>query len=498
MKNIIKNSIYILLILSLFNCSDEYFDINTPSGAAGEEQLKMADLIGPATKNTFLAQYYASRSLSNYSQYITGIGGGATGMTSLSGTWSTIYLGSLPDLNVIIAKSEEKNAIHFGAVAKILKVVNLGILTDNYDNIPYSEAAQFGSNLQPAFDSQMDIYATIDILLNEAISALSSTDTSGQTILNDMIYGGDTDKWLRLAYTLKARYKMHLIERNGVSMASDALASLVNGFSGNGDDFKMSYTGGDLNPWFVREISARATGNNHDKVGDQLVSYMDGTSYPFATVSEDPRLDALFVRLSSVAPDVLSPVTDPWRGFVSGGDGLSSDGMDGNVNFKNGGFYSNSGTPIEIITNAEALFLKAEAAFLANGGTSTSVGSNAVAYTAYLDGITASMSKIGVDGSAYLADASIAVGEAGLMLHHIMKEKYIANFLNSETFVDLRRYNFSTDVFKDLALPADNADGEYPGQWLIRTSYPSSESIRNPNNVNANKKEPTEPVWWDM
>lgn len=38
------------------------------------------------------------------------------------------------------------------------------------------------------------------------------------------------------------------------------------------------------------------------------------------------------------------------------------------------------------------------------------------------------------------------------MLNHIMKEKNIHNFLNPETFVDYRRYDFSDSVFKGLTI----------------------------------------------
>ncbi|MEX0362967.1 MAG: SusD/RagB family nutrient-binding outer membrane lipoprotein, partial [Allomuricauda sp.] len=155
-------------------------------------------------------------------------------------------------------------------------------------------------------------------------------------------------------------------------------------------------------------------------------------------------------------------------------------------------------SPLVIITYAEAMFIKSEAEFLVNGGNETSTGATDDAYNAYLAGISSNMDKLGVDGTDYLADPTIAMGASGLMLNHIMKEKYIANFLNPETFVDFRRYDFSTDVFLDLALPEDSAESEYPNQWLVRAVYPDTEETRNPDHVSANKEEPTVPVWWDQ
>ena len=150
-----------------------------------------------------------------------------------------------------------------------------------------------------------------------------------------------------------------------------------------------------------------------------------------------------------------------------------------------------------MISYAEALFIKAEAAFLANGGNQTSTGTNTTAYTAYLDGINASMDMYGVNGADYTTDGVVAVGEANLMLHHIMKEKYIHNFLNPETYVDFRRYNFSDEVFKGLTIREEiDAGADFAGEWFRRATYPSAEINRNGDNVIANQKTPVTKVWW--
>lgn len=110
------------------------------------------------------------------------------------------------------------------------------------------------------------------------------------------------------------------------------------------------------------------------------------------------------------------------------------------------------------------------------------------------------MDMYDVDGTTYITDGSVNVGEAALMLNHIMKEKYIHNFLNPESFVDHRRYDFSDDVFKGLTIRSeeDSDDSEYFGQWFQRANYPTTELNRNSENVLANQKSPTEAVWWGM
>lgn len=494
MKNSIRKIITVCITLVVFGCGDDYFDVNTPTGSATEDQVSMNDLLGPAIYHTIQAQYFAERVFGNYTQYFTFQGGGSEGPSSIPDTWSNIYLEALPNLNTIIAKAEESNSNHFSGVAKVLIAANLGIATDSYENIPFSEASQGSENLKPVFDDQESIYASINRLLDEAIAELGAENGSelSPTSTGDIAYRGDVDKWLRAAYTLKARYALHLTEVDGVSAAAAALTYLQNGFESNDDDLQIFYDERNLNPWHARQVLAPNTGNPHDKISDQLVSYMNGTFYPFAGALEiDPRLP-LYADLDSDADP-----SDPFRGYDPGAAGLSSDGEDANTDFADSGFYTKLDSPIVIISYAEAMFIAAEAEFLVNGGNETSVGSSSDAYNAYLTGISANIEKLGADSTDYVTDTGIAVGEASLMLNHIMKEKYIANFLNPETFVDFRRYDFSANVFLGLALPIDSVEGQFPGEWLVRAQYPDTEETRNPDNVNTNKQSPIIPVWWD-
>lgn len=489
-KFIIKTVITALLIVGITACSDNYFDVNTPSGTAQPEELRMSDLLAPIIFRTMEGQRSAELTFGNYVQNFVFQDGGASGETSVSGLWSNIYLYSLPNIKIIKEKAAEEGAIHFAAVADILAAINIGIATDTWDNIPYTESALGQDNLFPAFDNQEVIYNNIFSLLDNAIAILQSADNSGISIgREDLIYGGDTDKWLRAAYTLKARYQLHLVNK-GITSANDVLATIANGFTSNDDDFQMFYDDKNINPWYSSEILARNTGNPSNNIASQLVSTMNGDNYPFESglLEIDPRLPVF----ASNGGD------SEWKGFVSGGGGLAPDGTSANAIFVENGFYTSVDSPLLLISYAEAMFIKAEAAFLANGGTTTSTGSTSDAYTAYMDGINASMSKYEVDGADYIADTSVDVGEAGLMLNHIMKEKYIHNFLNPETFVDFRRYDFSDDVFKDLTIrDEEDSESDFAGEWFRRANYPSSELNRNSSNVEANQQTPVTPVWWE-
>jgi len=524
-KFITKTLLIVLLAVGITACSDDYFDVNTPSGTAQPEQLRMSDLMAPVIHSTLEGQRSAELTFGNYVQNFVSQGGGAAGQTEASGLWSQVYLYILPNIKVIKEKATAEGAIHYGAVADILTAINIGIAADTWDNIPYKDATQGQENLFPTFDSQESIYNEVFLLLDSAIAALQATDDSGISLgRDDLIYGGDTEKWLRAAYTIKARFQLHLININGLAASgSAALASIENGFISNADNFQMYYDDKNINPWYSSEVLARTTGNFHRDIASQLVSSMNGEYYPFDNKNSDTIItnnitpfdpvnnDTTYVRTIDPRLPLMAEKPDEdedWLGFVSGGGGVSpiedpdnpGTFLPANTFFKTDGYYTSIDSPLSLITYAEAMFIKAEAAFLANDGNETSVGSTGDAYMAYMEGIRASMSMYGVDGSAYLSDSSIDVGEENLMLNHIMKEKYIHNFLNPETFVDYRRYDFSDNVFEGLKIreEEDSDDSEFFGQWFRRAIYPTSELNRNESNVIANQKSPIEPVWWDQ
>ena len=503
MKKLILNTIMIALITVVFTGCDDYLDVNTPSEAVNVKDVEMATLMAPVMQKTVYANYYTETVFGNYSQYFGGYGYAASGKASNSSTWNTIYLSVLPNVKVIKEKADVVGAKKYKAVAEIIEAINMGLAVDNWDNVPYSQATSPTETVYPEYDSGEQVYNDIIALLDKAIAALQGADNSGYSLgSEDLVYGGDFDKWIRAAYTYKARFQLRLMNK-GMASSSDVLASVENGFTSNSDDFKLGMPSDKINPWYSGNVLTAQTGNYYNGPNDQIISMLNGSTYPFESgvVTVDPRLPKLYVRL--IQDDYKRPIEDndttvPWRGGMNGGEGESSDGEQRNTFFKDGGFLTSDDAPLFLITYAEAMFIKAEMLFLAGGGNKTSVGASADAYTAYMDGIAANMSRVGANGSDYMADTSVDVGEAGLMLNHIMKEKYIANIHNTETYVDFRRYDFSADVFKGLDLRLEGEDDEIEmfGKWYQRAVYPTSEKTANSDVESKNRQEPDIPVWW--
>jgi len=487
MKKLIKNIVIIVLFAVGFTGCDDYLDVNTPSDAVNVDNLDMKDIVGPVMFNTVYADYYAQTVFGNYTQYFGSYGNGAAGLTSNSTTWSNVYSRVLPNVKVVRDKAVAQGALHYEAVAKILEAINMSFAVENWGDVPYSQATIPFEYANPVLDDGQQVYNQALALLNEAISALENNDPSGIAMGGeDMIYGGNYDKWLRAAYTFKARMQLKMM-KNGGTTANDVLASIANGFTSNADNFRLIFPEGKFNPFYSTNVLSRNTSNFYRAPNDQLITMMNGKTYPFESgvIDIDPRLPAIFENEGAAG--------DPWRGFMNGGTGESSDIADdsdpaniiyypANTYYKDGGYYTKVNSPLILITYAEAMFIKAEVAFLANGGTTTSTGSNSDAYGAYMSGILASMAQIGVNGANYMADAAVDVTEAGLMLNHIMKEKHIANIHSNETYSDMRRYNFSNDVFKGLELRLEeDSESEYSGLWFRRAIYPLSETNANTN-----------------
>ncbi len=509
MKNNLKLVALFVITSLVISCSDSYFDVNTPPDAIDTNSTALKDVLSPAIQNTFDAQYSAAVSVAQVNQHISSALSNQDidkhYFSGLDSFWFTTYVKALANIKVVEDKAIATNSSHYLGIAQILKAINLGLATDLYGDIPYTEASQAGAIAYPKYDSQESIYKAIDVLFSTAIANLSAPNTS---IINkpgkeDLVYGGDVNKWIKAAYSFKARYQLHLSKINANTAATNALESATKGFTSNADDFQLVYNSVNTNPWYANQLGLN-TGNISFLISNQLINAMNGKSFPFTTITMDPRLQAI-VDIRKY-PNPASQTTNPDPTIVTNYNGIEN-GTGANLpgqpaaNAKIGidFFYSKANSPLVIMSFAEAKFIEAEANFILAGGSPTSTGTNAAANSAYLAGINANMDKLGITTilkNAYINDASIAKGVAALELKDIMRQKFIALYLNPETFTDYRRYNFSPNVFVNLKLPK-NTDPNNGGQWIRRFVYPNSEKSTNVTVYNANFKAMITPVWWD-
>ncbi|MDT7827093.1 SusD/RagB family nutrient-binding outer membrane lipoprotein [Pricia sp. S334] len=492
--------LFTVILLSLsFGC-DDYLGENVDPNKELPANVTAPDLLPSAIVNTSSAHYSIAFSMCLYSQQLASYfepGADTHEEVQLSGGWESIFLEAFSQLDQIASIAEETGDNAYLGIAKVLQAQNLGLATDQWGAVPFSTATLGEEDFTPSFDSQETVYTEINTLLDDAISLLGQA--SGGIGQEDLIFGGDISKWQKTAHFLKAKYALHLSEVDQDAAVNGVLANVANGFGSNEDDFQLVYNTRNFNPWHAGVVLPNATGNASVLLSDQLVSTMNGTAFPFTTIDLDPRLP----RITTVGEDATE-----YRGGINGSAGVhrfatdqgaDSVNISANTDFGADNFYSSQTAPIILGSYAEQKFMEAEALFLQNGGNATSVGTTQAAYDAYLEGIRANMEKLGVaagESAAYLAEASVDVGAPNLTLKLIMREKNIAIFLNPESFVDLRRYDFSTDVFEGLELPV-NHNPLLNGQWVRRAQYPASEQTRNGAEVEKVTQDIGTGVWWD-
>jgi hypothetical protein len=353
--------------------------------------------------------------------------------------WNNSYAGGLYDLKLIEDKAEAAGASAYVGVAKIMTAMYLGVLTDHFGDIPYTNALQGADNLKATFDSQADIYTTIFTLLSEGKDALAqpSSVTPGG---DDLIHGGDLAAWAATADGLRARHLNHLSKTsqynaaNVIAACDDALNAGV--YCTIGFEAALNQ-----NPWYQFTVIDRAG----------YISQF-GTMYDMMEASSDPR-----INLYRSADSLTMPA------------------------------YGDATSALPIVTPFEIMFVKAEAQL---------AGSASDARATLEAAIESHMTWLGVDAGDI--QAYVAALPATTDLELIMNEKYVAMFSSSESWTDWRRTGFPT-----LSAPADaNLSGmprrmPYPeGEYLY-----NADNVPMPLTSSPDDKfgvTTTYRLWWDM
>jgi len=246
-----------------------------------------------------------------------------------------------------------------------------------------------------------------------------------------------------------------MAEKNPALLAS-AVQDAEMAFTANADDFQLIYEEQVQNPWFL------FIGNAPNKImrpGAYITDLMSGTA-PYPGVL-DPRIN--FYMSNGTADN-----------FVGIGPGfLIGDEPGVNVDLTDETWHSTDAAPLQMMTYPEIQFIKAEAQLATNPN---------AAYEAYLEGIRASMSKVGVENddiTAYLASPAIGVGADNLTLSNVMMQKYIAMYLQIETWTDMRRYQYAPDVYLGLQMPSGIRNQLPGGGWIQRSNIPDDEPATN-------------------
>lgn len=377
--------------------------------------------------------------------------------TNLDLTWNTIYTISLENLKLLTQKAQANGNSNYTAIAEILTAYTLGFTTDLWGDVPYSKALSGAGNFTPAYDKQEDIYKALLALLDQAVVDIDKK-TGLKVGSDDYFYSGDMTKWRKLAFSLKARYYMHLTKAPGytaTTQAGLALTALQSGMTGTADEWKFVYPGGSTsqNIWYVNML-------------------------PLSTlVASSAIVDTLKVRNDPRLPYLIAPAKNT---------GLDSGRVIGTPTIGNLGDYSLLGSAYCSVNSAEYLMPYTEVQFIQAEATLIQSGV-AAAQPFYQSAIITHMNQLGVsttDAAAYIAARGTLTTSNALEM--IMQEKKIADFLSPENYNDWRRTGFPK-----LTIVPNAQVSDIPRRLI----YPQGEINTNPQPQQSAKL--TDRVWWD-
>lgn len=209
-----------LLSLGLSSCSD-FLDVNVDPDKPNNTTAEVANRV-PWIQRMFMY----SAGITNYrTSMIAGVlystsgthGPAAVTWNFAPGTttssYQTWFVETAANLNDLYDKAKAENAYHYMAVADIYHALGFMQMLDLYGEIPYTEA--LGNSPVPAYDDGKTIFNGCVAKLDEAIKLLSEAQPATATPLSkgDLMNGGDAQKWLKMAYGLKARFLLKLSKK---------------------------------------------------------------------------------------------------------------------------------------------------------------------------------------------------------------------------------------------------------------------------------------------
>ena len=366
--------------------------------------------------------------------------------------WESIYTDWMDPACDLIDKADETNPYYKG-IGLVMKAWAGGYTSDVWGDIPFSQAIKGLDNLNPEYDTQEEVYAQVQSLLSQAITELSKPESANLLLpgSDDLIFKGDAGKWIKLAWTLKARY-FNRVSKHYAYSADSVLYCLQRGMTEEADNAMAVFgvTANNANQWYAFYVLRPG----YMGMGAYFVDRLK--------TSSDPRLPFYCAE-------------DANGNYTPSGIDTRTPVLDAS---EIGPLFNASAQPVPLATYFEAKFLEAEAQLRK--------GSNDLAAQACNDGIKASVKwATRADASDDFVTAVASLTASDIDLETIMLNKYDAMFTQLEVWTDWRRTGFP--VLTPNPDPLANANG-------IPYRFPTCISERNYNSnaivVNNNYVKP--------
>lgn len=466
----IKIIILISMVVMMGACTKNFEEINTNPNQP--TQVPLSNNFGGVLINFNGAYMTPGGQEANYEGSRLAVGQNT--YTSIGMEWGAYYQ-ALKNINKVIRDAEAAGNTNLQAAAITFRAQMTQVLTDQYRDMPYSDAirAEEG-DLTPVYDTQDKIYQQIIADLKKAADIFKSGG-AGALGAGDILNGGNVSKWRKYCNSLRLRVAMRI---SNVDLAtSKTIINEVLGsptdypvMTSNSDNVEMLWPG--TSPW-ENPFWYNWRLYHHEGAGKLLVDYLNKYS--------DPRLPIWF----------LPATTDgKYRGSERVGfspPNVREDISDFNPNYVNG-----TKGPDGYFRYSEICFLKAE---MYKRGIITGD-----AQAEYYKGIDASMQQYGVtaaNAAAYKTVAGVAWENNADDLNKIYIQKYISQFqMKNEGWAEANR--------NDVPMLPVATGSVFTGhnRAPFRYPYPVSEQSLNSKNVapylsNVKDFYWGQQMWWD-
>ena len=518
MKRINIKTVYLCIIATcavLLNssCTDDYEEINTNKNSistvgSAEIPFLFAKAItsvpwnGQVEQNLYAdqyAQYFANNTTYFPTDRLV------IDHSWAQSAWNRQYTQVVPQLQTIFENSDSTSAEY--ALANIWWVYSFNRITDYWGPIPYSQAGVPGKSV--AYDSQDVIYDDFFKRIDDAVNVLNGKTDEVPFGSFDILYGGDITKWIKFANTLRLRLALR------ISNVDPSRAKV---------EAELAYSGGVMlnSP----EDDALAPKNNLDINKISQMSEWNEFRMTAAMESalsgyEDPRISEYFI------PAVETGTYEGLRNGLAGfqlSDPMNAASANSHVGPRwtspnSGGIPEYLSTSANVMSTAEAYFLRAEGALLGwnLGGTTKEL---------YEAGIENSMKQWGITDETIIQDylnstaVPVAPGDfldspaisnvpvlfnladTSVQLEQIAIQKWLALFPDGvEAWADFRRrhilglYPVANSDNPDIPDPTSN--------WIRRLPFLISEFETNGAEVESavellgGQDKISTPLWWD-
>lgn len=457
MKKIIYTGLLTVALGSLSSC-DKFLDVNSnPSNPVSvQAELLLAPIQAQFAEGIQWDARYVAAYVQNFHVNSAGsvwdLHGYVPNSDAGGQVWRNVYWKGGRNLLNLLADAEASQKYEYLGVGKIMQAWGWQMLTDLHGEIIYKQAfSQDPEKSTFDYDTQEYVYTEIQRLLTEGLADLEKADPAvGPVRLarGDKMFNGDLAKWKKFANGMLALNYNHYSNKSTYDPAK-VMAYADKAMASNADNATILFAGNNTSD---ASFFSPLRGNmNSYGQSAYIVALMDGTTLNKVT---DPRIGTM-----------LQASTDGVYRGIRAGSGQSSALPAAQRTPNLWGYtlaspppatatgkyvFTSTNTLFPIMTYSQVQFVKAEAAF--------KKGDMATAYTAFRNGITAHMDYTGVPAAsrnAYLASAAVPQSADLLKLSDIMVQKYIAQWGWGfvEQWTDLRRYDYSADVFTGFTLP---------------------------------------------